>query len=59
MARPARRARLPRVNAAGGDAWAEYLVSSPGQRLIQEFGQATFGVELFFPAAGQDEARLH
>ncbi len=52
-------ARLPRVNAAGGDAWAEYLVSSPGQRLIQEFGQATFGVELFFPAAGQDEARLH
>ena len=52
-------ARSPRVNAAGGDAWADYLVSAAGQRLIGEFGQATFGAPLFIPAAGQDEARLH
>ncbi len=51
--------RLPKVNAAGGDAWADYLVSAAGQRLIGEFGKATYGAALFFPAAGQDEANLH
>jgi tungstate transport system substrate-binding protein len=51
-------ARSPRVNAAGGDAWADYLVSPAGQRVIGEFGQATFGAPLFVPAAGQDDAGL-
>lgn len=51
--------RFPRLNAAGGEAWADYLVSPAGQRLIGEFRGATLGAQLFVPAAGQDEARLH
>jgi tungstate transport system substrate-binding protein len=48
----------PRVNAAGGRAFAEFLVSPEAQRLIGEFGVARFGRPLFVPAAGQREEAL-
>lgn len=44
-------ARHPGVNAAGADAFADYLVSRETQRLIAEFGVDRFGERLFFPDA--------
>jgi tungstate transport system substrate-binding protein len=47
-----------RINAAGGLAFADYLVSAPGQAIVKEFGVAKFGQPLFTPAAGKDENAL-
>ncbi len=44
--------RFPRVNRAGADAFADYLVSAETQRLIGSFGVERFGQPLFFPDAG-------
>jgi tungstate transport system substrate-binding protein len=46
----------PRVNAAGGRAFADFLVASEAQRVIGEFGAASLGRPLFIPAAGRSEA---
>ena len=51
-------ARGARVNAAGGEALADYLVSSSAQMLIRSFGQERFGGTLFLPAAGRALADL-
>lgn len=48
----------PRVNAAGGRAFADFLVSSEAQRLIGEYGVIRWGRPLFVPAAGQREEVL-
>ena len=45
-------ARFPRVNAPGGRAFADFLVSKTAQDRITEFGIATYGSPLFFPDAG-------
>ncbi len=45
--------RFPRVNRAGADAFADYLVSPEAQRLIGSFGVDRFGASLFFPDAGK------
>jgi len=50
--------KFPRVNRAGADAWADYLVSTDAQRLIGEFGKEKFGGALFFPDAGKNESDL-
>jgi tungstate transport system substrate-binding protein len=47
-----------RINAAGGLAFADYIISAPGQAIVKEFGVAKFGQPLFTPAAGQDENAL-
>ena len=47
-----------RINAAGGLAFADYVVSAPAQAIVKEFGVAKFGQPLFTPAAGQDENAL-
>ena len=52
-------ARFPRTNAAGGTAFARYLLSPEGQELIGSFGRDRFGTSLFLPAAGKDESALH
>jgi tungstate transport system substrate-binding protein len=44
--------RFPRVNRAGGKAFADFLVSSEVQEIIRTFGQDKFGEPLFFPDAG-------
>ncbi|MBI1987773.1 MAG: substrate-binding domain-containing protein [Nitrospinae bacterium] len=42
-------ARHPKVNAAGGRAFADFLVSPETQRLIGIYGQDEYGQPLFFP----------
>ena len=44
----------PRINIAGGRAFADFLVSPQAQRLIGEFGRARFGQSLFAPDAGKE-----
>jgi tungstate transport system substrate-binding protein len=44
-------ARFPKVNAAGGRAFADFMVSKAVQQRIKEFGIATYGSPLFFPDA--------
>lgn len=48
-------ARFPKVNAAGGRAFADFLVSKPVQERIKTFGIAAHGSPLFFPDAGAPE----
>ena len=48
-------AKFPRVNGAGANAFADYLVSPQTQQLIGAFGVATYGQQLFVPDAGKDE----
>jgi tungstate transport system substrate-binding protein len=48
----------PRVNAAGGHAFAEWIVSPPAQRMIGAFGRKEFGRPLFVPDAGKSEEQV-
>jgi tungstate transport system substrate-binding protein len=43
--------RFPKVNAAGGRAFADFMVSKAVQNRIKEFGIAIYGSPLFFPDA--------
>ena len=45
--------RFPKVNRAGANALADYLVSPEAQALIGSFGVAQFGQPLFFPDAAK------
>jgi len=45
----------PRVNAAGGKAFAEFLLSPETQAVIKTFGVAKYGQPLFVPIAGRRE----
>jgi tungstate transport system substrate-binding protein len=47
----------PRINITGGRAFADFLVSPEGQRLIGEFGKARFGQSVFVPDAGREASR--
>jgi tungstate transport system substrate-binding protein len=55
---PVNPAKSPRINAAGGAAYANWLVSAEAQAAIGEFGLDRFGQALFVPAAGRSEAEL-
>ena len=46
----------PRVNAAGGRAFADFLVSPDAQEVIRTFGVDRYGRALFVPLAGRAEA---
>jgi tungstate transport system substrate-binding protein len=48
----------PRVNAVGGKAFADFMVSDPAQKLIKSFGAEKFGQPLFVPVAGKREEEL-
>ncbi len=48
-------ARHPKVNAAGGKAFADFLVSAGAQEVIRTFGVEKYGQPLFFPDAGKPE----
>lgn len=50
--------KFPRVNAAGGRAFADFLVSKDTQEVIRTFGVEKFGEPLFFPDAGRREDAL-
>ena len=45
----------PRVNTAGGKAFADFLVAPETQVLIGEFGHSRFGQSLFVPDAGKPD----
>jgi tungstate transport system substrate-binding protein len=47
-----------RVNAAGGKAFADWIVSAPAQRMIRTFGVRTYGQALFVPDAGRTDAEV-
>jgi tungstate transport system substrate-binding protein len=51
-------ANSPRVNAAGGKAFADFMVSPEAQNLIKSFGVEKFGQALFVPVAGKREEDL-
>jgi len=57
---PVNPAKLPRaaINAAGGEAFADFLVSAEAQRAIGEFGRDRYGQALFTPDAGKGEDEL-
>lgn len=48
----------PRVNEAGGKAFADFMVSSEAQNLIKSFGVEKFGQPLFVPVAHKREEEL-
>jgi tungstate transport system substrate-binding protein len=48
----------PRINAAGGKAFADFMVALQTQNVIQSFGVEKFGQPLFVPVAGKKEEDL-
>jgi tungstate transport system substrate-binding protein len=48
----------PRVNAAGGKAFADFMVSPEVQAVVKAFGVEKFGQPLFVPIAGQKEEEV-
>ena len=50
--------RFPKVNGAGGRAFADFMVSAEAQAVIKTFGVEKFGEPLFFPDAGKREEDL-
>jgi tungstate transport system substrate-binding protein len=50
-------AKWPKVNAAGGKAFADFMVAPETQKLIATFGVEKFGSPLFFPDAGKPEKK--
>ena len=47
--------KFPKVNGAGANAFADYLVHADTQKLIASFGLDKFGQQLFFPDAGKPD----
>src|SRR5215510_6416176 len=50
--------KFPKVNAAGGKAFADFLLSATVQDLLKTFGVDKFGEALFHPDAGKTEEAL-
>ncbi len=48
----------PRVNAAGGRAFADFMLSPATQEIIRTFGADTYGRALFVPIAGKRDEDL-
>jgi len=51
-------AKWPKVNAGGGKAFADFMVSKETQAIIKTFGVEKFGSALFFPDVGKKEEEL-
>ena len=51
-------AKFPKVNVAGGKAFADFMVSKEAQDVVKTFGVGKFGSPLFFPDAGKKEEDL-
>ena len=48
----------PRVNAAGGKAFADFMVGPATQAVIRAFGVDKYGQPLFVPVAGRREEEI-
>ena len=55
---PVNPSKFPKVNAIGGQAFADWLVSPEGQATIAGFGKSEYGRSLFMPAADKREDEL-
>jgi tungstate transport system substrate-binding protein len=55
---PVNPAKSPRINNAGAEAYADWLVSPEAQAAIEAFGRDRYGQSLFIPAAGRSEEEL-
>lgn len=51
-------AKFPNVNAAGAQAFSDFMVAPATQAIIAQYGISQYGQELFFPDAGKTEAQL-
>lgn len=51
-------AKWPKVNSVGAKAFADYVTSADGQKLIASFGTAKYGRALFSADAGKNENEL-
>ena len=51
-------AKWPKVNSVGAKAFADFVTSSAGQKVIAGFGKAKYGQALFVADAGKKEADL-
>jgi tungstate transport system substrate-binding protein len=51
-------ANCPKINSAGGAAFADYMVAPDTQAIIGQFGIDKYGQPLFFADAGKDESTL-
>ncbi len=51
-------AKWPKINVAGGKAFADFMVAKETQEIIKTFGVDKFGSPLFFPDAGKKEEQL-
>ena len=51
-------AKFPKVNVAGGKAFADFMVSKETQDIVKTFGVEKYGSPLFFPDAGKKEEDL-
>ena len=51
-------AKFPKVNVAGGKAFADFMISREMQDIVKTFGVEKFGSPLFFPDAGKKEEEL-
>jgi tungstate transport system substrate-binding protein len=45
--------KFAKVNAAGGKAFVEFMITPETQKMIGEFGKEKYGAPLFFPDAGK------
>lgn len=50
--------KFPKVNAKGGKAFADFLLSAAVQDMLKTFGKDKFGEALFHPDAGKTEEEL-
>ena len=50
--------KFPRINAAGGKAFADFMVAPDTQEVIRKFGVDKYGEPLFFPDAGKREESM-
>jgi tungstate transport system substrate-binding protein len=48
----------PRINGAGGKAFADFMIAPQTQNVIRNFGVEKFGQPLFVPVAGKKEDQL-
>jgi tungstate transport system substrate-binding protein len=48
----------PRINVAGGKAFADFMIAPQTQNVIKNFGVEKFGQSLFVPVAGKKEEEL-
>jgi len=50
--------KYPNINLEGAKAFADFVTSDKGQKIIAEFGVEKYGQPLFFPDAGKSDSEL-